>query len=92
MEAMRFPRPEDRETYPQACDLCGGSVTERVVTLTLPDREGRIRIIEGVPAGVCDQCHEKYLTVETSRAIDTLLAAAPVREEPVPVWEFAKAV
>ncbi len=41
---------------------------------------------------MCDQCHEKYLTVETSRAIDTLLATAPVREEPIPVWEFAKAV
>lgn len=59
--------------------------------LTLPDREGRIRIIEGVPAGVCDQCPEKYLTVGTSRAIDALLAASPVREEPVPVWELGKA-
>ena len=62
------------------------------MTLTLPDSGGHIRIIEGVPAGVCEQCHEKYLTVETSRAIDALLAAAPVREQPVPVWDFAKAV
>lgn len=92
MEGMKFPAPEDRETYPVTCDLCGGAVTEQVATLTLPDSQGRIRIIEGVPAGVCDQCHEKYLTVGTSRAIDTLLAAAPVREEPIPVWEFAKAV
>lgn len=92
MEKMRFPAPEDRETYPEMCYLCGGGITEQVVTLTLPDTEGRLRIIEGVPAGVCDQCHEKYLTVETSRAIDELLAAAPVREEPIPVWEFARAV
>lgn len=91
MRAMRFPPPEERETYPERCDLCGGSVSERLVSLALSDRDGRVRIIEGVPAGVCDQCHEQYLTVETSRAIDRLLSAPPSRQEAVPVWEFAKA-
>lgn len=51
MEEMRFPAPEDRETYPETCDLCGGAVTEKAVTLTLPDGEGRVRIIEGFPRG-----------------------------------------
>ncbi|MGH2746658.1 MAG: YgiT-type zinc finger protein [Actinomycetota bacterium] len=87
---MRFPAQEERETYPERCDLCGGTVSEQLVSLALPDRDGRVRIIEGVPAGVCDQCHEQYLTVET-RAIDRLLAAPPSRQEAVPVWDFAKA-
>ncbi len=91
MGDMRFPAPEDREVYPETCDLCGSDVAEQLVTLALPDREGRVRIIHGVPAGVCEQCHEKYLTVETSRAIDALVAAPPTREEPMPIWDFAKA-
>jgi YgiT-type zinc finger domain-containing protein len=91
MTIMRFPAPEQRETYPEKCDLCGGRVTEQVVTLSLPDPDGKIRIIHGVPAGVCDQCHEYYLTVETSREIDRLLASPPTKQETFSVWEFARA-
>jgi hypothetical protein len=67
-----------KETCPQTSDLCGRGVTEQTFTLTRPDCEGRVRIIEGVPAEVCDQYHEKYLTVQTSRAIDSLLTAPAV--------------
>lgn len=91
MEAMRFPEPDQREKYPARCDLCGGTVTERTVNLPYPDRDGTIRLIEGAPAGVCDQCHEKYLSAETARAIDSLLAAPPSRQDTIAVWEFAEA-
>lgn len=92
MTAMEFPPPEERETYPQTCHICGGRVTEQVITISLPEREGDgVRLIHDVPAGVCEQCHEYYLTVETSRAIDALLATPPTRQETVPAWEFAKA-
>lgn len=91
MTAMGMPPPQSRKQYPSKCSVCGGVVTEQVITVSVPDQEGRVRLIQGVPAGVCDQCHEYYLTVETSRAIDALLEAPPLREEMVPVWEFAKA-
>ncbi|MCA1702183.1 MAG: type II toxin-antitoxin system MqsA family antitoxin [Actinobacteria bacterium] len=91
MDEMRFPLPEDRKKYPSCCDLCGGTITEKRVDLPYPDRDGTIRLIRGAPAGVCDQCHEKYLTAETAQAIDKLLAAPPSREEKISVWEFAKA-
>ena len=91
MANMEFPAPEKRKKYPSKCSLCGGTVTESTVDMPLPDRDGTIRLIEGVSAGVCDQCHEYYLTVETSRTIDRLLAAAPSREDTISVWEFAKA-
>lgn len=89
---MGFPEPDKRRTYPSKCSVCGGTVTEGTVNISLPDPDGTIRLIEGVPAGVCDQCHEYYLTVETSRAIDQLLAAPPSRQDSISVWEFAKAV
>lgn len=89
---MRFPPPEERKKYPSQCSTCRGRIVERIVTCTLPDRKGHLRIIEGVPAGVCDQCHEQYLTFETAAAIDKLLASPPTKKETVSVWEFAKAV
>lgn len=51
---MRFPPPEKREIYPDKCSVCGGTVTEETVDVPLPDRDGTIRLIQGVPAGVCD--------------------------------------
>jgi len=88
---VTFPPPTHRKRYPSQCHACRGHIVEGTVTLTYPDREGKVRVIEGVPAGVCDQCHEQYFTVETSREIDRLLTSPPSRQEEVPVWEFAKA-
>jgi len=32
--------------------------------------KGRLYVIEGVPAGICQQCGEKYFTAQVSEAID----------------------
>lgn len=68
--------------------MCRGTVSEETVTLAYPDGAGNVRIIRGVPAGVCQQCHNKYLTVETSRMLDNLLNTPPTTEAVVPVWKF----
>lgn len=91
MKDMRSSEAVERKAYPSSCDLCGGEVVEKVVTLTYPDAAGKVRVIEGAPAGVCDQCHEKYLTFETAAAIDELLASPPMKMESVSVWRFLKA-
>lgn len=88
---MTFPAAQERKRYPSECSLCRGRIVERRVTLPYVDREGKVRVIEGAPAGVCDQCHETYLTVETSAAIDELLAGPPSKTESVSVWEFGEA-
>lgn len=88
---MRFPAPDERKKYPSECDLCRGDVSEETITLTYADRDGVVRIVYGVPAGVCQQCHEKWFTADTSRAIDQLLKSSPAREESAPVWDFSKA-
>lgn len=86
---MDLPPPAQRKKYPSTCSVCGGAVTEQRIDIPLPDLEGTIRLIEGVPAGVCDQCNEYYLTVETSQTIDRLLAAPPSREDKISVWKYA---
>lgn len=91
MESMKSADAIERRAYPTHCDLCGGDVVERIVTLTYPDKKGKVRVIEGVPAGVCDQCHEKYLAFETAASIDELLATPPSKTESVSVWEYARA-
>jgi YgiT-type zinc finger domain-containing protein len=50
---VRFPTTAQRKEYPSECSLCRGSIEEQRVNLALPDRDGQIRIIDGVPAGVC---------------------------------------
>lgn len=92
MSDMEFPPPEKRETYPPDCTVCGGSVVPKRVTLTYPNREAptKVRVIDGVPAGVCDQCGEKYLLHEVVVEIERLMAAPPTRQETVSVWEYAE--
>lgn len=91
MTEMKANDAIERKAYPTRCDLCGGDVVEEIVTLTYPDKEGRVRVIEGAPAGVCQQCRERYLSFETAAAIDELLASPPTKRETFAVWEFAKA-
>lgn len=91
MNSMKANDAIERKAYPSRCDLCGGEVVEEFVTLTYPDKQGGVRVIEGAPAGVCQQCHERYLSFETAAAIDDLLATPPTKKEMFSVWEFAKA-
>lgn len=91
MRDMKADDAIERKVYPTRCDLCGGDIVEEIVTLTYPDRNGGVRVIEGAPAGVCQQCHERYLSFETAEAIDELLASPPTKKETFSVWEFAKA-
>ncbi len=51
------------------CSFCGGEVKEEPVTLDYR-YQGRLYIFEDVPAGVCQQCGEKYLTAEVAKEIE----------------------
>lgn len=85
----KFEPPAERSDYPSSCPTCGGTVTERAVTLALPEPGEGTRIVEHVPAGVCEVCGEQFLKAETTNRIDKLLAAPPSGHEEVPVWDFA---
>jgi YgiT-type zinc finger domain-containing protein len=54
------------------CMLCNGSLKKDNVKLDFwVDNE--LIIVEDIPADVCDQCGEKYVSAEVSKEIDNML-------------------
>ncbi len=73
------------------CSFCGSEVTEQLVTV-IRLYKGRMVMIEGVPAGVCRQCGERYYQGAVVEAMERLMdVSSPkvVRRVTVPVMEFA---
>jgi YgiT-type zinc finger domain-containing protein len=87
---MGLPEANESKTYPPDCSVCIGTVVEKLVTLTYPVRRDStdVRVVAGVPAGVCSQCGQIYLLHETMTVIDRTLTLPPEREETHPVWEY----
>ncbi|MFP3975776.1 MAG: type II toxin-antitoxin system MqsA family antitoxin [Dehalococcoidia bacterium] len=70
------------------CYFCGGEVVEKVIELEFRWKE-QLYILEGVPAGICQQCGEKYFTAEVSEAIDRAVKSGEVKKTVnVPVKEL----
>lgn len=73
------------------CYYCGGDVLELEVDLDFR-WGGRLFIIERVPAGVCQQCGEKFFTAAVSEELDRVVKSAQIdRMMEVPVKVFQKA-
>jgi YgiT-type zinc finger domain-containing protein len=51
------------------CSFCGGEVKEDKVELDYRYR-GKLFIFQNVPAGVCQQCGEKYLIAKVAKEIE----------------------
>ncbi|MBP7869625.1 MAG: DUF4258 domain-containing protein [Candidatus Hydrogenedentes bacterium] len=68
------------------CIYCGGEVIERVQRVDYR-LHGQLYILEGVPAGVCQQCGELFFTAEVARRMESVVAEAtgPVETLPIPV-------
>jgi len=62
------------------CRLCGGAVTPRKVDVQRYWR-GRLVIITGVPAHVCEQCGEQYFDADVALEMDRIKKAAHVPGE-----------
>jgi len=71
------------------CFYCGGEVEERLIPRELRWKE-KLFVLEHVPIGVCQQCGEKFLKPEVSKAIDRILQEEkePIRTVEVPVYEY----
>jgi len=71
------------------CAFCGGIVKEKKVELDYRYK-GNLYIIEKVPAGVCRQCGEKYLTASVAEEIERRIHAQEkwdrTRKVPVQVY------
>ena len=75
------------------CSLCGGAVVLKRIQHTY-HWDGRLFVFEDVPAGVCVQCGEAYLTAEAVNAMEKVVLGKtkPKRTVRVPVYAYAEAL
>ena len=55
------------------CSFCGGRVQERLVTKANWWGDQLTALVENVPAGVCEQCGERYYKARVVKQIEKLL-------------------
>ena len=67
------------------CDICGGPVEDQEVTYSI-EINGRLALVENVPAKVCLQCGEKLFSAET---VERLQKTAWGQKAPARVMETA---
>jgi YgiT-type zinc finger domain-containing protein len=77
---------------PEVCPVCGGTLSEQLVTHTEQDEQGHFYIYENVPAQVCEACGEYLLSDETVSKMDRLVdKAKPDRKIEAPVYDLVRA-
>ena len=75
------------------CSFCGGEVKDERIELDYRYK-GKMYIFQSVPAGVCQQCGEKYLTAKVSKEIERRIQTKDTWEKTVtvPVDVFSEEV
>ena len=73
------------------CPLCGGELEGRVITHP-QSYQGKVYILENVPAEVCSQCGEVLLRPKVLEKMQQLVwsGVAPRRTTQVPVYDLAE--
>jgi YgiT-type zinc finger domain-containing protein len=67
---------------------CPGDYDERKIVHTVR-HQGRVFVIDHVPAEVCSVCGDVLLKPETVRHIEALLRTSAVPKGTVPLYEYA---
>ena len=77
------------------CDLCSGELAPGVTTLEIW-RDGQLVVIRDVPADVCVQCNEAYISSDVSGRLDQFLVDdhqhSPEQYLSVPQYSAAQAM
>jgi YgiT-type zinc finger domain-containing protein len=75
------------------CSFCGGEVEEGRVEIDYRYK-GKLYIFQNVPAGVCQQCGEKYLTAGVAKKIEHSIKKKEKWDKTinVPVEVFTEAI
>jgi HTH-type transcriptional regulator / antitoxin MqsA len=73
----------------KTCFQCRGDLEERSIILD-QRRDGELYVIEEVPAEVCTQCGETYLSAGVLKVVDEIIKnrTQAEKEVKVPVWKF----
>ncbi|MBI3193005.1 MAG: YgiT-type zinc finger protein [Ignavibacteriae bacterium] len=71
------------------CDLCGGTIIEQLTSYSI-ETNGKMHLIEHVPARVCTQCGERFYSPATVRKIQEaiLQERLPDKIIQMPVIDF----
>lgn len=74
-----------------SCYYCGGRVMERRVQKVCTWGGRLIAVVDNVPAGVCEQCGERYYHSSVLKAIESMLAKQKkiARHIRVPLADYA---
>ena len=70
------------------CPLCGGGILAGSTTFTVDYREGLL-IARNVPAEVCEQCGEAWITDEYARRLESLLQGAKAARRQLEIVDLA---
>lgn len=93
----RLQNPKDKKMSKAVdrCDLCGGELRPGKTTLEIWHGEEML-IIKDVPADVCQQCHEAYISAQVSERLDDFLTEhhrhRPERYIAVPEYSAVQAI
>ncbi|MEX0787053.1 MAG: type II toxin-antitoxin system MqsA family antitoxin [Dehalococcoidia bacterium] len=73
------------------CRSCKGALESKLITY-VSQHDGRVTIIENVPALVCSQCSEQSLRPDVADKIQQLVwnQPAPKRQDSVPVYDLSE--
>ena len=82
-----------KDTYKyDDCSFCDGRVSERKIQKACWWGDKLVAIVDSVPAGVCEQCGEKYFKAGVLKHVKKLISSNKKLERiKIPLAEFAKA-
>lgn len=80
---------ETRASVTENCAYCQGELVEKTVTYTT-ENDGRVIVVENVPALVCDQCGETLFRPEIVEKLQRIVwgETPQTREAKVPFYDF----
>ncbi|MBM3241893.1 type II toxin-antitoxin system MqsA family antitoxin [Candidatus Poribacteria bacterium] len=92
---LQDPEGEKMNNTVDRCDLCGGELKPDKTTLEIWRGE-ELLVIKDVPADVCQQCNEAYISANVSERLDYFLSEyhrhRPERYLAVPQYSAVQAM
>jgi YgiT-type zinc finger domain-containing protein len=92
---LQDPKGEKMNNTVDRCDLCGGELKPGKTTLEIWRGE-ELLVIKDVPADVCQQCNEAYISANISERLDYFLSEyhrhRPERYLAVPQYSAVQAM
>lgn len=89
---VRRKNPEVKMYQYDDCSFCGGRVGEREVQKACFWGDRLVALVDHVPAGVCEQCGEKYYQAKVLKTIERILKTREkffVEKVSIPRADFA---